>query len=49
MKFIKGMMIGITFGSIMGMAIGAMNCDSIYGAMKVGKKEIKRFKRKYCY
>ncbi len=48
MKFVKGMMIGITFGTMMGMAIGAMNSDSLYGAMKAGKKEIKRFKRKYC-
>ena len=48
MKFVKGMMIGITFGAVMGMAIGAMNSDSLYGAVKAGKKEIKRFKRKYC-
>ena len=49
MKFVKGMMIGITLGTMMGMAIGAMKNDSLYGAVKAGKKEIKRFKRKYCY
>ena len=27
MKFVKGMMIGITFGTVMGMAIGAMNAE----------------------
>ena len=48
MKFVKGMIIGITFGTVMGMTIGAMNADGLYGAMKAGKKEIKRFKRKYC-
>jgi hypothetical protein len=48
MKFVKGMIIGVTLGTIMGMAVGAMNCDSLYGAVKAGKKEIKRFKRKYC-
>ena len=48
MKFIKGMVIGITLGTMAGMAIGAINCDDIYNVMKMGKKEIKRFKRKYC-
>lgn len=48
MKFVKGMMIGITFGTMMGMAIGAMNADGLCTAVRAGKKEIKRFKRKYC-
>ena len=48
MKFIKGMMIGITFGTVMGMTIGVMNADGLCGAVRTGKKEIKRFKRKYC-
>lgn len=48
MKFVKGMMIGVTFGAVMGMAIGAMNSDSLCGVVKTGKKELKRFKRKYC-
>lgn len=49
MRFVKGMVIGLTLGAITGMIIGAANCDEIYNAMKKGKKEIKRFKRKYCY
>ena len=48
MKFVKGMMIGVTFGTVMGMAIGAMSSDSLCAAVKTGRKEIKRFKRKYC-
>ena len=48
MKFVKGMIIGIAFGTIAGMIIGTTNCDNICNVVKMGKKEIKRFKRKYC-
>lgn len=48
MKFIKGMIIGITLGAITGMVVGATNSDDICSAMKAGKREMKRFKRKYC-
>ncbi len=48
MKFVKGMVLGITLGTVAGMVIGATNCDNIYNVMRAGKKEVKRFKRKYC-
>ena len=37
MKLVKGMMIGITFGTVMGMAIGAMNSDNLCNVVKTGK------------
>lgn len=49
MRFVKGMVIGVTLGALVGMVIGAANCDNIYNVMRTGKKEIKRFRRKYCY
>lgn len=49
MKFVKGMVIGLAVGTMTGMAVGAMNYHDICDVMKKGKKEIKRFKRKYCY
>ena len=48
MKFVKGMILGITLGAMAGIAVLAINCDDIYRAMKAGKKEIKRFRKKYC-
>lgn len=47
MKFIKGVIIGITLGATVGMVIGASNADCVYNMMQNGKKEFKRFKRKY--
>ncbi len=47
MKFIKGVVIGTTIGVVVGIAIGATNCKEIYDTVMHGKKEMKRFKRKY--
>ncbi|MEG1009772.1 MAG: hypothetical protein RSE41_06735 [Clostridia bacterium] len=43
MDFIKGTILGI----VTGMVLGAMNSDSVYKAIRMGKKQYKRFKRKY--
>ncbi|MBQ8043189.1 MAG: hypothetical protein IJ272_03440 [Clostridia bacterium] len=47
MDCLKGMMIGIVVGVAAGMVMGACNSTTICDAIKQGKKEIKRFKRKY--
>lgn len=46
MNCLKGMIIGITIGMTAGVIMGATNCDLIYNALKNGRREIKRFKRK---
>lgn len=47
MDCLKGMMLGIVVGITAGMVMGACNSTAICDALKQGKKEIKRFKRKY--
>ncbi len=47
MDCLKGMMIGIVVGVAAGTVIGACNSTMICSAIKQGKKEIKRFRRKY--
>lgn len=47
MKFVKGMLIGITAGIVTGIVLGATNADCVYDVFKSGKKELKRFKQKY--
>ena len=47
MDCLKGMIIGIVVGISAGMVMGACNSTMICDAIKQGKKEIKRFKRKY--
>lgn len=47
MDSLKGMMIGLVVGISAGMVMGACNSTMICDALKQGKKEIKRFKRKY--
>ena len=47
MDCLKGMMIGLVVGITAGMVMGACNSGMICSAIKQGKKEIKRFKRKY--
>ena len=47
MDCLKGMMLGIIVGVAAGMVIGACNSTMICDAIKQGKREIRRFKRKY--
>ena len=47
MECIKGMMAGIVIGMVAGAFVGACNSNAIYDCIKEGKREIKRFKRKY--
>ncbi|MBR5227699.1 MAG: hypothetical protein IKV94_03585 [Clostridia bacterium] len=46
MDYLKGTIIGLTFGVMAGAVIGASNCEMIHKVMKQGKKEYKRFKKK---
>lgn len=46
MECLKGTMIGIVIGMVAGAIVGATNCEMVHTAIKQGKKEIKRFKRK---
>lgn len=43
MHFVKGVMIGMVAGTIVGM----MNSDSLYYALNMGKKQVKKMKRRY--
>ncbi|MCX8074078.1 MAG: hypothetical protein N2749_00630 [Clostridia bacterium] len=43
MGFVKGAMIGMVAGTIVGM----INSDSLYYALNMGKKQVKRMKRRY--
>ena len=47
MDCLKGMMIGLVVGIAAGTVMGACNSTMICDAIKQGKKEIRRFKRKY--
>ena len=47
MECIKGMMIGLAVGMMAGAALGACNSTMLCDAVKQGKKEFRRFKRKY--
>lgn len=47
MDCIKGMIAGLIIGATTGMILGACNSDCIQGMLKQGKREMKRFKRKY--
>lgn len=44
MNFVKG----IVAGMMVGAALGAMNSDSVIGAMRKGKKEMRRFRRRFA-
>jgi hypothetical protein len=44
MGFVKGIVTGVMVGA----AIGAMNSDSVIGVMRKGKKEFRRFRRKFA-
>lgn len=45
MEFVKGAIIGVVAGTI----IGVMNDESIMQMVKNGKKEVKKLKRKYSF
>ena len=47
MECIKGMMAGIVIGMVAGAFVGVCNSNAIYDCIKEGKREIKKFKRKY--
>lgn len=47
MECIKGMMAGLVIGMMAGALFGACNSSMIFDAVKQGKKEVRRFKRKY--
>ena len=47
MDCLKGLIVGMVVGIAAGMVMGACNSSMICEAIKQGKKEIKRFKRKY--
>lgn len=47
MDCLKGMMIGLVVGVAAGMTMGVCNKGMICEVIKQGKREIKRFKRKY--
>ena len=47
MDCLKGMMVGVIFGMMTGIALGACNSSMICSAIKQGKREVRRFKRKY--
>ncbi|MDF2865708.1 MAG: hypothetical protein K0R72_522 [Clostridia bacterium] len=44
MGFVKGIVTGVMVGA----ALGAMNSDSVMGAMRKGKKEMRRFRRRFA-
>ena len=47
MKFIKGVAIGMALGVTVGIVLGASNADCVFQMVRNGKRELKRFKRKY--
>ena len=47
MDCLKGMMVGMVVGIAAGMVVGVCNSTMICDAVKQGRREIKRFKRKY--
>ena len=47
MECIKGMIAGLVLGMVAGAFVGACNSSAICDYLKEGKREIKRFKRKY--
>lgn len=47
MECLKGMIAGIIVGATVGMCIGACNSSMVFDVIKQGKREMKRFKRKY--
>ncbi len=47
MWFLKGTIIGLTFGALVGMVIGATNHEYMEDMFRKSRKEVKRFKRKY--
>lgn len=47
MECIKGMIAGIMLGMVAGAFVGACNSSALCDCIKEGKREIKRFKRKY--
>lgn len=49
LECIKGCCIGLVVGMAVGTALGAINKEMLCDALKKGKKEIKRFKRKYSF
>lgn len=47
MEYIKSMIVVLAAGMIAGAVIGACNSDFVCDTIKQGKREIRRFKRKY--
>jgi len=47
MDCLKGMIVGIVVGMSAGIVVGACNSGALCQVLKEGKKEIRRFKRKY--
>ena len=47
MDLLKGMMLGIIVGMTAGVTLGTCKSNDIMQLVKEGKKEMKRFKRKY--
>lgn len=47
MECLKGMMAGLVIGVMAGALVGACNSKMICDAVRQGKREVKRFKRKY--
>ena len=43
MNFVKGAMLGIIAGTV----VGVMNSNNIKDAMYVGKKQLRKFQKKY--
>lgn len=46
MECLKGTVIGLVIGVVAGALMGAANCEMVHDAIKQGKKEFKRFRRK---
>lgn len=49
MNFVKGALIGMMAGTVAGTIIGVVNDDSIMQMFKTGKREVKKFRRKYSF
>jgi len=47
MDCLKGMMAGLVIGVMTGIMFGACNSSMICEVLKQGKKEVRRFKKKY--
>ncbi len=47
MDCIKGMIAGLVLGMVAGAFVGACNSSVLCDCIREGKREIKRFKRKY--